>query len=265
MFRKLLTQNSLAQQLSALQLQHAPSLLQAAASSSQAQAAASPQRNEAPQRPLGKWWGNRLTAHIKFHAKREAQERMTVQVRERSEVYMDPSSNKTSMGDMRLNKLNWWLNNLGVQRSPDQALFHKHFTNACLPKIYGAAEWNDASVRVMRMRGIQSVRAEVTAITPRRWGKTWSVAMFVLSMMLSCPGIRICVFSTGKRASSSLMEIITQFMGNVDGLNARKVKENQEELYIADAPLDSGSSSNSSAAKQERQSSHTSKLFCYVS
>jgi len=212
---------------------------------------------------MGKWWSNRINAHIKYHARREAQELATKQVRERSVVYMDLTSKKASQGDTRLNKLGWWLNNLGVQRSPDQTLFHKHFTDACLPKIYGAAEWNDASVRVMRMRGIKKINYEVTAITPRRWGKTWSVAMFVLSMMLSCPGIRICVFSTGKRASSSLMEIICQFMGNVDGLNGRKVKENQEELYIADAPLESGSSSNGSAAKQERQSSHTSKLFCY--
>jgi hypothetical protein len=52
-------------------------------------------------------------------------------------------------------------------------------------------------------------------------------------------------------------------MNNVPGLSGRKVKENQEELYIADAALDAGTSSNSSAAKQERQSNHTSKLFCY--
>jgi len=46
-------------------------------------------------------------------------------------------------------------------------------------------------------------------------------------------------------------------MRNVPGLNERKVKENQEELYIADAARESGTSSNSSTAKQERQSSHT--------
>lgn len=59
------------------------------------------------------------------------------------------------------------------------------------------------------------------------------------------------------------MEIILQFMGNVPELAGRKVKENQEELYIADQAMENGSSSTGNAAKQERQSSQTSKLFCY--
>ena len=88
----------------------------------------------------------------------------------------------------------------------------------------------------MQAQGIQCIRYEVTAITPRRWGKTWAVAMYVLALMLAVPGIRVCVFSTGKRASSSLMEIITQFMGMIPGLNERKVKENvrsQQCVHIA--------------------------------
>ena len=122
MFRKLLTQNSLAQQLSALQLQHAPSLLQAAAASARPAQAATAHRNETEQRPLGKYWGHRLTAHIKFHTKREAQEHAAVQVRERGQVFMDMSSSKRCEGDLRVDKLNFWLNGLGIQRSPDQAV-----------------------------------------------------------------------------------------------------------------------------------------------
>lgn len=107
-------------------------------------------------------------------------------------------------------------------------LFHKHFTRAVLPKIYGTQQWNSESVRVMRSLNIKKIRYEVTAITPRRWGKTWSVALFVLALMLAVPGIRVCVFSTGKRASGSLMEIMLQFMNNVEGLRDRIVKQNQE-------------------------------------
>ena len=126
MFRKLLTQNSLAQHLSALQLQHAPAIQQAAAATSAVAAqATTTHRNEAPQRPLGKYWGHRLKAHIKFHTKRETQEQAMVQVRERAQVFMDPSSSKTCEGDLRVNKLNFWLNNLGIQRSPDQAVSSK--------------------------------------------------------------------------------------------------------------------------------------------
>jgi hypothetical protein len=213
--------------------------------------------------PLGKYWLQRVKWHTKQQLRLEKEQHARLRIRNRKEVYMDPLTSGSCTGDMRLSKLNWWLNNLGIQRSPDQAMFHWHFTNAVLPKIYGEKDWNEHSMRVMNQRKLDRIDFEVTIITPRRWGKSWSVAMFVLSLMLAVPGIRICIFSTGKRASSSLMEIITQFMANVPGLNARKVKENQEELYLADAPLQEGSSSGSGAAKTLRQSPHTSKLYCY--
>ncbi len=189
MFRK-----SIAQQMLALKIGQ-PSLIPALHSSSQAAAASSAavaavpiqdnrfgiesnghtrasQWDPAPpsaqaQVKIGEWWGKRLNAHIKYHTKREKQELAARQVRDRDEVFLDPQPNTANEGDLRLNKLQWWLNNLGVQRSPDQALFHKHFIEACLPKIYGAS-WNESSIRVMNMMGIKRIRAEVTAITPRR-------------------------------------------------------------------------------------------------
>ncbi len=74
----------------------------------------------AAQTQIGAWWGKRLNAHIKYHTKREKQELAAKQVRDRDEVFLDPHSTTASAGDARLNKLAWWLNNLGVQRSPDQ-------------------------------------------------------------------------------------------------------------------------------------------------
>ena len=204
------------------------------------------------QASIKNFWSNRLGAHIKYHTKREQQEHNAKQVRERDEVYMDPQPNRGNAGDLRLQKLQWWLNNLGVLRSPDQQLFHVHFTNACLPKIYGEF-WNESCVRVMASRGIKKIQNEVLATTPRRWGKTWSVALFVLALMLACPGIRVCVFSTGKRASGSLMEIMLQFLGNVPSLRGRVAKQNQEELYIAANALQQGQSAESAAAKEQRQ------------
>jgi len=70
-------------------------------------------------------------------------------------------------------------------------------------------------------------------------------------------------YSTGKRASGSLMEILLQFVGNVDGLGRRIVKQNQEELYISATALEDGATADSAAAKSQRQAGNTSKLFCY--
>lgn len=189
----------------------------------------------ASKRMPGKWWNAKCADHIKYHTTREKNQLNALTLRDRDEVCINPDTHKGCPGDLRLNRLNYYLNNLGVQRSPDQQLFHKHFTRAVLPKIYGAEEWNRESVRVMMGLKITKIRYEVTAITPRRWGKTWSVALFVLALMLAVPGIRVCVFSTGKRASGSLMEIMLQFMGNVDGLKDRIVKQNQEASLQAHA------------------------------
>lgn len=59
--------------------------------------------------------------------------------------------------------------------------------------IYGD-EWDLSCERVLRELGIDKVRPEVMVQTPRRFGKTVSVAMFVLSLLLNVPGVRICQF-----------------------------------------------------------------------
>jgi hypothetical protein len=57
-----------------------------------------------------------------YHTKRETKERDSQQLRTRDVVHMDPIQGRSCNGDMRLKKLQWWLNNLGVQRSPDQVM-----------------------------------------------------------------------------------------------------------------------------------------------
>ncbi len=53
----------------------------------------------------------------------------------------------------------------------------------------------------------------------RRFGKTTSVAMFLAAYALCVSGSESCVFSTGKRASSKMLELIAQLVeasGNAD-------------------------------------------------
>ncbi len=70
------------------------------------------------------------------------------------------------------------------------------------------------------------------AITPRRYGKSVSMAMFTLALLLCVPKIRICIFSTGKRASGGLMEIIMKLLNETGNAKHRIVKRNQEQLYV---------------------------------
>ena len=114
----------------------------------------------------GMHWIKRCIYHAKIHKKREENEIKARHVKLRRDVYMNPLAEKKCDGDLKYQKLLWWLNNMCIQRSPDQVLFHKWFTQACLPKIYGTEQWNANSVRVMRELKLEKIRYEVTAITP---------------------------------------------------------------------------------------------------
>ena len=78
-------------------------------------------------------------------------------------------------------------------------------------------------------------------MTPRRWGKTTSVAMFVAAMLWCVPDMWISVYSTGRRASNSLAEMVAKFVCHLDdgGGGERISKRNQEELFLkGDTPED---------------------------
>lgn len=168
-----------------------------------------------------------------------------------------------SKGDERFRKMQSLLNNIapGFVRSPDQLLFHKFFTIAVLPHIFGS-DWESNCVRIMEELEIDKITYEVMAMTPRRWGKTWSVAMFILALVLCVPGIRVGVFSTGGRASGSLMSILKTFMKSIPGAEARICKSSKEELFIAATPCGGTSSMQAKSAQDEKT---TSKIFSYPS
>ncbi len=163
-------------------------------------------------------------------------------------------------GDKRLAGVRHTLNNLGISRSEDQVNFHQAFIHATLQQIYGES-WPEHSVRVMEQEKIEKLNTEVLVMTPRRWGKTWSVAMYVTALLLNVPGIRIACFSTGKRASGSLMEIVGSMISKVDGGYQRIIRRTQEHLYLASVPLAEGQSGNSSAARALCDSPDTARFI----
>lgn len=120
-------------------------------------------------------------------------------------------------GDARVERMFRHLDAFGATRTATQKHFHFWFMQSLLPTIFGA-EWDSAAVRVLDSFGITQIRTEVMIMTPRRFGKTWSVAMFVVAALLNIPGIKIVIFSTGKRASNSLMETALKFMSAIPGV-----------------------------------------------
>ncbi len=156
---------------------------------------------------------------------------------------------RRGVGDQRLDDIRKLLNSMGVTRSQFQRMFHDAFIRAILPIIYGD-EWSSCCERVMKDHGIDRIRPEVLIQTPRRFGKTVSVALFVLACLLCIPRVRICIFSTGKRASGGLMTELLSYLKNIPGGRRRIVKSNSEQLWLSQTELAEGQSMNSLKTKE---------------
>lgn len=80
-------------------------------------------------------------------------------------------------------------------------------------------------------------------------------------MLFECPGIRIPIFSTGKRASGSLLEIVLMLIDNLgEEFNQRIIRSAGEQLFIAGAALSDGASTRGAEAKKLFSSKFTSKM-----
>ena len=53
--------------------------------------------------------------------------------------------------------------------------------------------------KIMKMNNFDNLKQQVLCLTPRRFGKTTSVAMFVAAYALTVPRSEQCIFSTGRR------------------------------------------------------------------
>lgn len=197
----------------------------------------------------------------KVKEKEIATERSKI-LRSKLEVYSGGSDHKICLGDQRLKTVFHLLNNMGYTRSPDQVLFHDSYIHACLPLIYGE-EWPKNSVRVMRTFRLKKLEQLVLVLTPRRIGKTVSVAMFVAAILLAVPGIEIAVFSTCQRASTAIMKLVLKMLTRVPGSDRRILGKNKETLYVSATPLPIGIGPNSAIAKKMVNSPSVSTLNCF--
>lgn len=122
-------------------------------------------------------------------------------------------------GDMRLEALIETLNLLdtvGFKRSASQRKFHQQYIMACLKKIYGKDLARNME-KILKRWGLDEIRSDVIICTPRRWGKTFSVALFVAAYIWSQPGCEVSIYSTGRRASRKLLFLIQRMIVAIAG------------------------------------------------
>ena len=149
---------------------------------------------------------------------------------------------QASQGDKLMLRLRWLLDYVpksykGWERSKMQKTFHRNFMQATCLHLYR----NDPDIdldKIMRMNKFDNLKQQVLCLTPRRFGKSTSVAMFVASYVLTVPYSEQCIFSTGRRASQKLLELIRDMIkAGTEGW--RFIKCNGETMLIqGDSPLD---------------------------
>lgn len=92
----------------------------------------------------------------------------------------------------------------GFERSPHQMKFHSAFER-CVSRVIYKKDWATSRPAIMRHNGWKKCSSEVMISTPRRFGKTFSIAIFCACLALSF-GTEIVVFSPARRASRKLLE-----------------------------------------------------------
>ena len=137
---------------------------------------------------------------------------------------------KVCKGDERMAAIRKTLNELGYERSKLQRQFHDKFIQAVALHLYKDDPDVDLE-QIMRMNNWSDLRQSVLCLTPRRFGKTTAVALFIAAYAMCVPHSTQSVFSTGRRASQKLLELIRDIIKKTH-MAPYIVKCNQEELTM---------------------------------
>lgn len=134
-------------------------------------------------------------------------------------------------GVQRIRSIRRTLNAMGLQRSEVQKQFHEAFIQCCAQHLFCDDQVDMG--KIMSTYNWKHIKQSCLTLTPRRFGKTTSVAMYVGAYALCVPNSETCVFSTGKRASTKMLELIASLVIAAPGGAERIIKQNAEQLWVA--------------------------------
>jgi hypothetical protein len=170
------------------------------------------------------WFANRIQENYNSHFNEfKSKEKVKFNIKRRDELYdsrnVENIKGIETKGEVRLRKLFEYLNkfdSLGYKRSKHQKYFHKAFVGACIKKILGD-DYGSVLENVIQKYEINSTTSDIVVTTPRRFGKTTGLAQFVAAFILVMDGVEVSIYSTGKRASTKLIEKIRDFIVLLSG------------------------------------------------
>ena len=116
-------------------------------------------------------------------------------------------------------------------RSHHQRKFHESFVKASLRSIYGD-EYPAAEEKLLKRFESAKINPIVMIVTPRRFGKTYSVAQYVAAYSAAIDGREVAIFSTGRRASKKMLDLVMKFLMPLIAGRKKIFTQNVEEVVI---------------------------------
>ena len=87
-------------------------------------------------------------------------------------------------------------------RSVQQKQMHEIMLRCVTRQVYGDAVI-EHELEILEYNNFASLGREIMISAPRRFGKSWAVAMFCAVALLCIKGIEISIFSSGARAAGA--------------------------------------------------------------
>jgi hypothetical protein len=191
-----------------------------------------------PHHPLGQY--ATLVESLKaYHLRNEQEKADSCKFRERRQVVLDPRVGAMCAGEIRYLAVHRMYRHLAkiskFVLEPTQKEFIEEFIASCAPLIYGD-DWNTNSAQWRKTYKRAKVHYQVMCLTPRRFGKTTSVVLFVTALALVVPNIKIIILSQNERTSKLLLgecqKLITLFQQNDPAQQDRVGISNNKEITI---------------------------------
>lgn len=124
------------------------------------------------------------------------------------------------------------LDKLGFTRSATQKEIHKGMVASVLPRIFRFD--SDTEIKVaMSQYGLKETSQQFMVLCPRRHGKTIATALFIAAYLLAIPTCMVSVYSTARRASQELLNIIKKMVNTLPMSKSFETINNQETFEIS--------------------------------
>ena len=126
-----------------------------------------------------------------------------------------PAMKVESKGDRMVTRINEalaFLDENGYERSSQQRQFHAAFMQSSYKMLY-REELHRHLTRLLRENRCSELRTEVACMTPRRFGKTFSIAMWCAAWLVVAQDHDSSIYSTSSRVSKMLLNLILHMAG----------------------------------------------------